>query len=302
MKARELRILITQKCNYNCSFCHKEGVNSTKKDLLTIDDYLFLYSFLRDNYGWETVTITGGEPLCNKITPLLSKELFNNNAKTTIVTNGSLILKYLEICNYVERINISLHTLNHNKYQQITNGNYSIEKIKSNISNLRKIFPNINIRLNCTLINGINTEKQEILNLLDFAYLNNSSIKFIELLPEKETLNLFYPIKNLERILQEENYFLLEESAIQKIYIKGNHIVILSRIVCSLSRQLKTSKPHCNDTNSLFLTSDGNIHPCMKNSFEISILDEIKNRDKILLNGKLQIFFNSVSLLCPYQK
>ena len=63
---RELRFLVTQRCNYNCVFCHGEGLQSTKNDLLTPEDIRFLYSVGRECYGITTATLTGGEPLVRK--------------------------------------------------------------------------------------------------------------------------------------------------------------------------------------------------------------------------------------------
>ena len=51
MKERELRLLLTQKCNFKCGFCHKEGVPKCKAEMLNAQDYAFVYNLLRNYMG-----------------------------------------------------------------------------------------------------------------------------------------------------------------------------------------------------------------------------------------------------------
>lgn len=89
---------------------------------------------------------------------------------------------------------------------------------------------------------------------------------------------------------------------LQRIYFDGESIIVLAKIVCSVSRQLGTASPHYTTTNNVFLAADGTIKPCMRNSFEINVFAEIKNRDIVGFKNKMKIFFNTVSILCPYEK
>ena len=55
---KELRLVLTSKCNYDCYFCHNEGIQKSSKELFDSDDYEFLVSFCKKKYGWNTVTLT----------------------------------------------------------------------------------------------------------------------------------------------------------------------------------------------------------------------------------------------------
>ena len=71
---KELRLIITRKCNYDCYFCHGEGVEKNAKEEFNSDDYEYLVDFCKRKYGWNTVTITGGEPLVrNDILDIVQK-------------------------------------------------------------------------------------------------------------------------------------------------------------------------------------------------------------------------------------
>lgn len=302
MKSRELRLLLTQKCNFKCNFCHKEGVTSIKKELLDYQDYLFIYQTLKRLYGWETVSITGGEPLCRPEIKQILENLYKDNAKITLITNGSLLNKNIEICQWLNRITISVHTMDSDKYKEIIGTSFELNKLISNLIEVRNQNPTTNIRFNCTIVKGINDKEQDILKIINFAENLGASIKFIELLPNsKEDENNFVSIDEIEKILFKQNYNLIETSPLQKIYSNGNTTIVLARIVCSISKQLGTAYPHCTTTNSLFLAADGTIKPCMRNDFEINMLQEIKDRDIEGIENKLGIFFEKVSNLCPFE-
>lgn len=303
MKERELRLLLTQKCNFKCGFCHKEGVSECKKEVLNADDYAWVYKLLRDWYGWHTVSITGGEPLCRSDLNEILKKLYDEDAKITLITNGSLLAKHLEICSYLEKLTVSVHITDNSKYQNIIGVPFNFDSLKENLNLVRKTYPKTNIRFNSTIVKGVNSSENSIFEIIRFAKDLGASIKFIELLPNsKEDEENFVSIDEIEIILKKHNFTLIENSLLQRIYFDGESIIVLAKIVCSVSRQLGTASPHCTTTNNVFLSADGTIKPCMRNSFEINVLDEINNRDIVGFKKKIKIFFNTVSNLCPYEK
>lgn len=280
MKERELRLLLTQKCNFKCGFCHKEGVSECKKEVLNADDYALVYQLLRDWYGWHTVSITGGEPLCRSDLNEILKKLYDEDAKITLITNGSLLAKHLDICSYLEKLTVSVHTTDNSKYQNIIGVPFNFDSLKENLNLVRKTYPKTNIRFNSTIVKDVNSSENSIFEIIRFAKDLGASIKFIELLPNsKEDEENFVSIDEIEIILKKHNFTLIENGLLQRIYFDGESIIVLAKIVCSVSRQLGTASPHCTTTNNVFLSADGTIKPCMRNSFEINVLDEIKNRD-----------------------
>jgi len=55
---RDLRYILTQQCNYQCSFCHKEGCDGDEKSLLDSDDYAFLFSVAKESLGIHKTTFS----------------------------------------------------------------------------------------------------------------------------------------------------------------------------------------------------------------------------------------------------
>ena len=122
-----LRVSITDRCNLRCSYCMpKEGVS-----LIGHDDILRYEEILRivriaAGIGISKVRITGGEPLvrrgaCDFIAEVASTDGLND---ISLTTNGILLADFAAklFAAGVKRINISLDSLNAEKYAQITRG------------------------------------------------------------------------------------------------------------------------------------------------------------------------------------
>ena len=120
-----LVINITNKCNLNCKYCTEWGENYffSKDILFDFDVLVRLFSLLKSN-GFETIRLTGGEPLFvwNKtraVLEILDPFNFNN---VRLNTNGVLLIKH---CEYLSKLNlrmlkVSLDTLQDRVYRKIT--------------------------------------------------------------------------------------------------------------------------------------------------------------------------------------
>ena len=63
----------------------------------------------------------------------IAKKLYQNGAKITLVTNGYLLDKKIDICKYLKRINLSIHTLNRESYEKIVCVKNTYNKVIENI-------------------------------------------------------------------------------------------------------------------------------------------------------------------------
>ena len=294
---RELRLIITKKCNYACYFCHEEGILKNVNTELNSFDYEYLFSTCKEEYGWKDVTITGGEPFMNKDISEIIKKIHTKGGNITVVTNGELLLYYKDIIPYINRINLSLHSLNEEKYNSVIQRENKLSKIIENIAYIRNVYPAVEIRLNVVLIKGINDTKEEIKEFLNFTTKIKGSIKFIELYSDnKEDI---VSLDLIEKILLDEGYKYYEYSNIfKKLLTNGKIDVILSRIFCANAEKQINPAYYCNKYNDLFITSDGYVNICRKKTEEISILNEIKNRDREGLVKKMNEALNSIGKNC----
>ncbi|MDD4531490.1 MAG: radical SAM protein [Candidatus Pacebacteria bacterium] len=291
---REFRFIITQKCNYDCFFCHKEGFCDKKDILLTPDDFNFIFSVGKKYFGHNNTTITGGEPLCNKDVLSICQSLFNSGAKITLVTNGYLLNEKIEIGKYIDRANISFHSTIKKKYESAVRRINSYEKVVDNICLFRKTYPDKSIRLNSTVINNLNSKKEDVLSLISFAKEIKGSIKYIELFPPNS--KNFTPLEKIGDILIEEGFKLRCTQPTKIVFSDGETEVILSKILCAIQA---TNSCHCWKNNNIFVSQDGNIKPCMNKKDRFNVLKEIKNRDNIGIIDKINSSIDFLSNGCP---
>lgn len=297
---KELRLIVTRKCNFNCYFCHGEGVEKDKKEFLTCDDYTFLVKFCKDKYGWDTVTLTGGEPLIRRDIDKIIDSIYNLGIKLTIVSNGELISNHMETLKKIDRLNVSIHSFDKEKYSKIIQRNNKLERVLLNLAQLRNLNPDISIRINTTIIKNQNDTIEDYKRILKFAEDLKASIKIIELFSENND-----EIVKIEEI---KNMFLKLGFKIYNVYnhkielYNGKTKVILSKIFCAAASNMYSPDKYCNINNDLFISPDGNIKLCRYIKEEVSILEEIKRRDIEGLNHKMNMAKNLLGKNCPLVK
>ena len=294
---KELRLIVTRKCNYDCYFCHGEGVEKGTKEVFDSKDYKYLVDFCKRKYGWNTVTITGGEPLVrDDILEIVNcmKEL---DLKTTLVSNGELIDRNMACFEGIDRLNVSIHTLNTNLYDQIVQRKNKLSRVIYNLSQLRNLNKDIDIRINMTVVKNQNDTIEEFENIITLAKKVNASIKIIELFSKnKEEI---VPIYEIKKKLIELNFKVLEEYTHKIVLFDGTTKIILSKIFCAAANDRYNPNSYCNSFNDLFVSPDGIIKLCRYIKQEVSIKDEVKNRDDEGLEKKIKLANSLLGKYCP---
>lgn len=297
---REMRFLITKKCNYRCSFCHGEGLQSPKKDLLTAEDIGFIYSVGRDYFGINTATLTGGEPLVRSDVADIVTQLSHEGCTVTITTNGYLLSNCMRIGSNVACLNISLHTLDEDMYNQLVRHPDAFRKMISNLRTFRTKYPNVEICLNCTLVSGVNSDKQMIANLLKFAEDMKASIKFIELFPKNS--NGYVPLNELRSFLYELGFYDIPSSVRKEKYTNDLIEVGLTKIFCAKACEEESPADYCRSHNDLFVSPDGKIKPCRYSEFEVDILTAVKNRSVLETRQGIEQAFDLLGNNCVCER
>ena len=125
-KISYVRISVTDRCDFRCTYCMSEEMQFLpKKDLLSLEELERLSAALIE-LGVKKIRITGGEPLVRKnILHLINgvgKKIGKGLEELTVTTNGSQLERHAKdlFKNGVKRINISLDTLDKNKFKLIT--------------------------------------------------------------------------------------------------------------------------------------------------------------------------------------
>jgi cyclic pyranopterin phosphate synthase len=157
-----------------------------KKDVLSLEELDRLCNTFID-LGVKKLRITGGEPLVRKNIMQLFSNLGNKIGQgleeLTLTTNGSQLARYAKdlFDNKVKRINVSLDSLNKNKFKKITR-NSDFNKVVKGIMAAKNA--GLKIKINTVALKGINDN--EILDLVNWCGENKFALTFIEVMPMGE--------------------------------------------------------------------------------------------------------------------
>lgn len=174
-----LRISVTDRCNLRCSYCMPaEGTSLLPHSEILSFEEIYEFTLLAVSYGIRKVRLTGGEPLVRKDILKLVNMLsgIDELQDLSMTTNGILLGEYASELKKagLNRINISLDTVNPEDYCQITrNGN--LEQVLAGISAARNagLEP---IKINCVLIGQPDEETKK---LQEFCQNHNLKLRFI---------------------------------------------------------------------------------------------------------------------------
>ncbi len=182
---RYLRVSVTDRCDFRCHYCMSEDMTFLpKKDVLSLEELDRLISvFVR--LGTRKIRLTGGEPLVRKGVMTLIGSLARHVAdgaldELTLTTNGSQLAKHAKdlAANGVRRINVSLDTLDPDKFRHITRWG-EIGPVLAGID--AALEAGLAIKLNTVAVKGFNEDEYD--RLLRFAHGRGMDMTLIETMP-----------------------------------------------------------------------------------------------------------------------
>ena len=302
---RDIRFLVTNCCNFGCYFCHNEGISrSFFRHNLTINQYVLLYNTYKNLEQWNGVTLSGGEPLMYHQIDELVERLYNEGAKITIVTNGSLLGEHLLMLRYVKRINVSIHTMDEKIYENITNRKKVFQIVLENLRIVRGLYPNLEIRLNVTPCKSNGWSIEQLRNLISFAEEIGATIKCTELFPNTDTSNCI-SIEELESQLSSLQYVKVPHDDRTMMYKNGNnHSVFLTQCTCSKAMTTDSPVEYCRQTHDLYVNNDATIPVCRLGKEKMDIWEEVEECNIEFLSKKMELAIRRVSKdqCCRYLK
>ncbi len=203
-----LRVSVTDRCDFRCSYCMSEAMTFLpKEDLLTLEELDRMCSAFVD-LGVRKLRITGGEPLVRKGIMTFFRAM-SRHLKTgaleelTLTTNGSQLAKYageLADCG-VRRINVSLDSLDADKFAQITRWG-RLAQVLDGIQAAKAA--GLAVKINTVALKGFNED--ELFSLAQWCADQGHDLTFIEVMPMGEDmsgrLDQYWPLKSLRETLE----------------------------------------------------------------------------------------------------
>ncbi|WP_193386152.1 GTP 3',8-cyclase MoaA [Thermococcus sp. 4557] len=298
--ATNLRISLTQDCNFRCFFCHREGQHFNASLELTPSEIERLVR-VASRLGIRKVKLTGGEPTVRKDILEIVRRIRPYVVDLSMTTNGSRLKELAKPLAEagLNRVNVSLHSLKPDVYRRIT-GVDMLDTVLEGIGEAVKYLSPV--KLNMTVMRGLNDG--EIWDMVEFAAKTGTILQLIELEAPREMTETrffrkyFYPLRPVEERLEEMAVETLERRMHRrkKYFVPTDHGVAEVEVVRAMHNTV-----FCANCTRLRVTSDGKFKTCLlrKNDL-IDFATALRNGAS---DGELVEIFRQVVLMRePYWK
>jgi cyclic pyranopterin phosphate synthase len=180
---RDLRISVTDRCNFRCTYCmpHEGMVWLPRDELLTFEELERVGRVCVERFGFDSIRITGGEPTVRAHLPLLIEKLARLGVDLAMTTNGATLALMAADLKHagLHRVNISLDSLQAERFQQIT-ARDAMDRVLEGIDAalVAGLAP---VKINCVLVRGVNDD--EVVDFARFGREKGVGVRFIEFMP-----------------------------------------------------------------------------------------------------------------------
>lgn len=285
-KVTYLRVSLTDACNFKCVYCVPPGGFSSMGSFSYLNrEEIVRFVRLAGTVGIQRVRLTGGEPLLRHDLVDIVRDIKKETSiqDVSITTNGSRLqplLKPLKAAG-LDRINISLDSLDPTRFKQVTLSNAYSNVMEAIHQALEMGF---SIKLNMVALSGLTIE--DIFKFVQLAYEYPLEVRFLEFMPlcgSGWNAELVYPIAKIRAIISEK-YDLVEEDD-RKDQVAQTFRLVGGKGKVGFIGSLTES--FCNDCSRIRITADGKIRPCLFSDTEVSVGDLLRSQasDEATLNA-----------------
>lgn len=274
-----LRLSVTDLCNLRCRYCMPEtGVcKLAHEDMLTEDEMIRAVKAAA-SLGIRKVRITGGEPLVKKNILSICRRVSEvpGIREVALTTNGLGLPGMARALREagVRRLNISLDTLNPEKYKYMTRMGEFEKAWKGFLSALDAGFEKI--KINTVLLGGFNED--EVVSLAELTKTYPVDVRFIEWMPMYDggDFNAASMVSGRQILSKLEGVFPVEpDGGVAKLYR-------LPEALGNIGLITPVSNHFCGECSRIRLSADGRLKPCLHSREELSVkgLDDAGMREQ----------------------
>ena len=278
-----LRISLTDRCNLRCVYCMpKEGLQwQPRVNQLSVEEIVRVVETAAQG-GVKRVRLTGGEPLVHPNVVEIVRRIssIQNIEEVSLTTNAILLERLAQPLSDagLERVNISLDSLDADKFKRITRGG-ELDRVWRGIAAAERahLAP---IKLNTVIVRGLNDD--EIPALAQLTMEHDWHVRFIEVMPigNAEDWGEGFPAPSERYVSVQEMKSQLATFDLQPSTTpQGNGPARTFRIPDGLGTIGFISplgEHFCQNCNRLRLTSDGRLRSCLVLPAEVSLRDAVR--------------------------
>jgi len=279
-----LRVSVTDRCDFRCVYCMSENMNFLPKaDLLTLEELdKMCTAFI--SQGVEKLRITGGEPLVRRnimeFFNSISRHLKTGALKElTLTTNGSQLHRFAEQLAEIgiKRINVSLDTLNEEKFSQITRWGRLVQVLNGIDAALAA---GIKIKINTVALKDFNEDELE--KIVKWCANRKMDLTFIEVMPmgdigNENRLNQYWPLSDLRKrltktwTLKDTNEQTGGPARYVRVYETGQKIGFITPMTHNF----------CESCNRVRLTCTGELYQCLGQEDQVDLRKVLRKNSEI---------------------
>ena len=292
-----LRISLTQQCNFDCFFCHKEGQTAKGHELTPMQ--IEIIAKAAYELGMTKIKLTGGEPLLRPDIIDIISRIARHTSELSLTTNGYLLKKLavpLKTAG-LHRVNVSLHSVHPATFKQIT-GIKGVAQVKEGVTAAidARLHP---VKINMVVLKGINDT--EISQMIDYTAQQGAILQLIEFQPVQNDnwtpwKKYHLDLRDIEGNLADTALHTIERDLHRRRQYtlpRANGIATVEVV-----RPMHNSK-FCQNCHRLRITSDGKLKPCLLRNDNLVPLR--RNNDELLdLQNLKQAFQFAISRREPY--
>ena len=272
---RDLRIAVTDRCNFRCQYCMTEEgmVWMPREGLLTFEEIERIAKLAVDRYNVDSIRLTGGEPTVRAHLSRLVEKLAALNVDLAMTTNGvslPLVAQDLKDAG-LKRLNISLDSLHQDRFLELTRRD-DLDRVLAGID--AAIDAGFSpVKINVVLMNGINDD--EIVDFARFGREKGVMVRFIEFMPLDADEQWGHDrVVPLQRVVDEINeHFPIEPiartsaPATRYRYLDGQGEV---GVIATITEKF------CDTCDRIRLTADGQFRNCLFAVTDYNLRDAIR--------------------------
>jgi len=273
---RDLRISVTDRCNFRCQYCMpEEGLDWLKREeILTFEEITRVTKILVENYGINSVRLTGGEPTLRANLSDLISMLSELPIEIALTTNGTNLDKKAHIFRSagLQRVNVSIDSLKAERFKEITFRDEMKKVITGIDASLEAgLSP---VKINVVVMRGINDD--EIIDFAKFGRGRDVIVRFIEFMPldaDKKwstssvvsleeifsTINSVYPLEAVKRTNAPASRFRYKDG-------QGEIGIVAS-----------VTQKFCNTCDRIRITADGQFRNCLFSNEEFDLKETLRS-------------------------
>ncbi|HLI23392.1 MAG TPA: GTP 3',8-cyclase MoaA [Acidimicrobiales bacterium] len=263
---RDLRISITDRCNFRCRYCMpEEGMNwLPREDLLSFEEIERVARVCVERFGFGSIRLTGGEPTVRAHLPVLVGRLAALGVDLSLTTNGAtlaLVAGDLKDAG-LQRINVSCDSLRPERFASIT-GRDALPRVLEGIDQAMAVGLQP-VKVNCVLVRGVNDD--EIVDFAAFGRQKGAHVRFIEwmpldgggewaadrVVPASEVIAAIDRVFPLEAVVSESGR---EAAPAERFRYRdgGGEVGVIASV----------TRPFCGSCDRVRLTAEGQLRNCL---------------------------------------